>query len=156
MLLAASVTVSMPAAAYPSYHLQGSDLIATNVTSVQPIPIAVLDFHAVGGPEQQIAEAVAENLRNALVQHRQFTVIERTQIQQVLKEQVFAQSGLGDNKEAVVLGKLLGAHVIVVGSVTKLGDIYTVNESGRKRRNAVERSSRLVGGVIQWRQTPAE
>jgi TolB-like protein/TM2 domain-containing membrane protein YozV len=127
LVLTASVAVCMPSVASPTYRLQVADLVAANTAVTQPVPVAVLDFRAIGGPEERVAEAVAENLRNALVQHRQFAVIERSQIQQVLKEQSLTQTGLTDSRQAVTLGRLLGAKVIVVGSVTKLGDTYTVN-----------------------------
>jgi TolB-like protein len=97
-----------------------------SAAGVQPIPVAVVDFKAIGTP-QDFADAVAENLRNALVQHQPFTVIERAQIQQAIREQSFSLTSLVDSNEAVSLGKLVGAKVIVVGSVTKLGDTYTIN-----------------------------
>jgi TolB-like protein len=127
VLVVASISVALPAMAHPTYRLQGPDLVAANVTPAQLLPVAVLDFRAVGGPEQRVAEAVAENLRNALVQHQQFTVIERTQIQQVLKEQSFTQTGLADSAQAAAVGRLLGARLVVVGSVTQLGGTYTIN-----------------------------
>jgi TolB-like protein len=88
--------------------------------------VAILDFKAIGA-SATVAEAVTENLANAIVGSQCFTVLERGQIQQALKEQSFGQTGLVDAKAAVSLGKILGANVIVVGSVTKLGDTTTVN-----------------------------
>jgi TolB-like protein len=125
VLLLAVVAIHAPAEAHPAYHLQGPDLVMVSA-AVEPIPMAVVDFKAIGAP-QDFADAVAENLRNALVQHQQFTVIERAQIQQAIREQSFSQTGLVDDQEAVTLGKLVGARVIVVGSVTKLGDTCTIN-----------------------------
>jgi TolB-like protein len=109
--------------------LRAGDLVAANsqpVAIAKRTPVAVVDFRAVGAP-QDFADAVAENLRNALVQYQQFAVIERAQIQQAIREQSFSQTGLVDSSAAVALGKLIGAKVIVVGSVTKLGDTYTIN-----------------------------
>jgi len=90
------------------------------------VRVAVVDFKTIRA-DKDIGEAVAENLRNALVQHKQFTVVERSQIEKALKEASFSQSGLVEGSQAVTLGKLLGAKVIVVGSVTKIGSTYTVN-----------------------------
>jgi TolB-like protein len=91
-----------------------------------PMTVAVVDFRALGVPGE-FGEAVAENFRNALAHLKRFTIVERGQIQQALKEQAFGQSGLVDAKQAQTLGRLLGARIIVVGSVTKIGQTYTVN-----------------------------
>jgi TolB-like protein len=118
-----------PALALPNYRLQGSDLVLAANTDSKPahrVRVAVIDFKAIGAPTQ-FGEAVAENLRNALVQQKQFVVVERSQIDKALKEQAFGQSGLVDAKQAVALGRLVGAKIIVVGSVTKIGSTYTVN-----------------------------
>lgn len=118
-----------PALAIPGYHLQGTDLVLVADAGTKPaqrVRVAIVDFRAIGAP-QQFGEAVAENLRNALVQQKQYTVVERAQIDKALKEQAFGQSGMVDAKQAVTLGKLVGAKIIVVGSVTKLGSTYTVN-----------------------------
>jgi TolB-like protein len=115
------------ASAQTTYRLQGADLVA-DASPAKParIQVAVVDFRAIGAPTS-VAEAAAENLRNALVQHQKFAVIERSQIQQAIREQTFGQTGQVDAKEAIALGKLLGARMIVVGSVTKLGETYTIN-----------------------------
>jgi TolB-like protein len=118
-----------PAMALPGYQLRGNELMIAADPGAKPVikvRVAILDFRAIGAPAQ-FGEAVAENLRNALVEGKQFTVVERSQIDKAIKEQAFGQSGLVDAKQAVTLGKLVGAKIIVVGSVTKIGQTYTVN-----------------------------
>jgi TolB-like protein len=113
--------------------------LGTGLPGISPLPalgvataaesamtVAVVDFRALGVPAE-FGEAVAENFRNALAHLKRYTVVERGQIQQALKEQHFGQSGLVDAKQAQTLGRLLGARIIVVGSVTKIGSTYTVN-----------------------------
>jgi TolB-like protein len=90
------------------------------------VRIAILDFQDID-TERSIGRAAAENLRNALIERQRFIVVERAQIQQALQEQVFIQSGMVDSRQAVTIGKLLGANIIVVGSVTKLGRTFTIN-----------------------------
>jgi TolB-like protein len=118
-----------PAMALPGYQLRGNELMIAADPGAKPVikvRVAILDFKAIGAPKQ-FGEAVAENLRNALVEGKQFTVVERSQIDKAIKEQAFGQSGLVDAKQAVTLGKLVGAKIIVVGSVTKIGSTYSVN-----------------------------
>ncbi|MBC7542874.1 MAG: DUF2380 domain-containing protein [Candidatus Sericytochromatia bacterium] len=131
VLLATTVIITgmAPAAqAYPTYRLQGTELVAAGQAPKpnERLRVAVVDFRTIGAPTN-FGEAVAENLRNELVHQQKYTVVERSQIQQALKEQHFGQTGLVDAKQAITLGRLLGAKVIVVGSVTKIGSTYTVN-----------------------------
>jgi len=78
--------------------------------------VAVLPFLARELPAAEGA-AVADLLRVRLVQLGHCTVVEREQIESVLKEQAFQGSGLTDAKTAVKVGKLLGAERMVIGSV---------------------------------------
>jgi TolB-like protein/TM2 domain-containing membrane protein YozV len=115
--LAQPVTVHLPADA--------SSIVIAQATEAGQ-RVAIMDFRAIGAPAL-FGEAIAENLRNALVQQQKFVVVERAQIQQALKELSFGSSGFVDGKQAVEIGRLVGAGVIVVGSVTKIGSTYTVN-----------------------------
>jgi TolB-like protein len=55
------------------------------------------------------------------VNARRFTVIERGDIDTVLREQNFQLSGFVDDDSAVSIGKLLGATVVITGSVNGSG-----------------------------------
>jgi TolB-like protein len=60
-------------------------------------------------------------------------------LEKVLSEQKLSMSGVTDAETAVKVGKLVGAKFVMVGSISKLGNTYTLNsrlidvESGRKR-----------------------
>jgi hypothetical protein len=88
--------------------------------------VAVMDFRVID-VFPSLGPASAESLRSALIQLQRVTVIEREQIEQIVKEQHFNHTGLVGGDSAVALGKLLGASAIVVGSVTRFGDTYTIN-----------------------------
>ena len=69
---------------------------------------------------QQPATPLADQLDGRVVQaffntHR-FRMIERSRLEQVLKEGQFQQSGLVDDAQAVKLGRQLGAQFVAVGS----------------------------------------
>lgn len=55
-----------------------------------------------------------------------YTMIERAQIDKVISEQNFQRSNITDN-QAVQLGKILNASVVVLGKVSKLGGQYQVD-----------------------------
>ena len=88
--------------------------------------VAVLDFESIGSQEY-LGKAVSEIMRTELVGTQQFRVVERAQIRKALSEQELQMSGVIDDRSAVELGKFLGADLIVVGSVVKIGTAYTIN-----------------------------
>jgi curli biogenesis system outer membrane secretion channel CsgG len=64
---------------------------------------------------------VADMLATALVKTGKFSVIERKEIEEVLKEQKLGMSDLVTPETAPQVGKLLGVELLVVGSVSELG-----------------------------------
>lgn len=71
-----------------------------------------------------ISEALAGELQNTGA----FRVMERGQMDRILKEQGFQSSGLCDGNEcAVEVGKVLGIDRIVVGSVGRIGTLFIIN-----------------------------
>ncbi|HRV42215.1 MAG TPA: CsgG/HfaB family protein [Syntrophales bacterium] len=88
--------------------------------------VAVLDFEGIG-VDIHIGKAVSEIIRTALVGIPRFQVVERAQINQALSEQQFQKSGVIDDKSAVKIGKIVGADLIIIGSVVKIGNAYTIN-----------------------------
>lgn len=63
--------------------------------------------------------AAADELTTQLVKSGEFSVVERRQIEAVLAEQRAGMSGVIDPATAAKVGKILGAQVVVVGSITK-------------------------------------
>lgn len=71
-----------------------------------------------------ITEALAGELQNSGA----FRVMERGQMDRILKEQGFQASGACEGNEcAVEVGKMLGIDRIVVGSVGKIGSLFIIN-----------------------------
>lgn len=71
---------------------------------------------------------MSDMLTTTLVQSGKFRVIEREQLQHVLKEQDFGQSGRVTEQTAPQLGKLLGVSAVVYGSVSAFG--YMASDTG--------------------------
>lgn len=90
--------------------------------------IAVLDFQVQGGRnENDMGKIVAEWLITALVKEGRFDVIERRLLEKVLQEQKMGVSGLVDEGSASKLGRVLGAKVVITGSVLEFQNILEVN-----------------------------
>ena len=92
--------------------------------------IAVLDFdyatvhqwvYDIFGSDQDIGKGIADMLVTDLVRNGTYSVIERKQLDQVLREQNFQQSGRADPSSAVQLAKILGVDAIIIGSITQFG-----------------------------------
>lgn len=66
-----------------------------------------------------LGAAVADELVTQLFKTGKFSVVERSQIDTILAEQNFGQSGRVNPSQAAELGKILGVQVIVTGSITK-------------------------------------
>jgi TolB-like protein len=89
--------------------------------------IAVLDLDVKGGTSEEAA-ALSNQLRKELFKTGQFTLVDRSQLDEILKEQALQQSGCTSQECVVQVGRLLGIRQIVSGSVTKISkDLWQVS-----------------------------
>ena len=108
--------------------------VATTVLAAQEPParrrVAVLDFDYATvhewvsdmfGSDVDIGKGIADMVVTNLVRNGAYSVIERKQLDRILQEQNFQQSGRSDPSSAVQLAKLLGVDAIVIGSITQFG-----------------------------------
>jgi hypothetical protein len=85
----------------------------------QPELVAVLDFQGIGLQAGETA-VVADRFREELVKTRFFTVLDRSQMGEILDELAFQQSGCTETECAVQVGKILGVRRIIAGKITRL------------------------------------
>lgn len=85
-----------------------------------PTRLAILNFEAKGVP-QDVADVCMNSMSNALANFDYITLVERKQIESVIKEQQFQMSDLTDEKTSVRVGKLLNANIVLSCSIGKLG-----------------------------------
>lgn len=125
--------------------------------------VAVLDFDAstsstgyyygwLGiGP----AKGVSDLLTNALVKDGTYIVLERSKVEQILKEQNFSASGRLDASNAAQIGKILGADAVIIGTITQfnleqsksggsIGGFLGIGANTEKNKAIVQVNSRLV------------
>ena len=79
------------------------------------------------GVDASSTAIISDRLRTSLFKEGGFTVLERSAMQDILKEQGFQQSGCTSDACAVQIGQLLGVSYIVVGTVGKLGHLFTID-----------------------------
>jgi TolB-like protein len=89
--------------------------------------IAIKDFEVIMGRNKEVAKYVQEDVTTALVNSGQFNVVERLKLKSVLEELELSQTGVIDSKNAKQVGKLLGADVILTGTLAATGEQWNVN-----------------------------
>ena len=119
----------------PIFSIGGSTA-SQNVQSASPAPvkdaaadavtIAVANIEAEGAAASD-AMMVAEILRSELVRTGAFRVADKRNMDKVLSEQAFQQTGCTNSECAVKLGKVLNVKKMVVGSFGKLMGQYMLN-----------------------------
>ena len=101
-------------------------LLSTSVLfAAEKMRIAVIDFQA-NDVSIYAAKAVSDIIGTEMAKRGDFAMIERNQMSSIMNEQGFQQSGCVDSACAVHLGKLLSAKKIMIGSLSRLGGIYTI------------------------------
>ena len=100
------------------------ETVAPKINKQKRPRIAVLDFdYSTIADEwrgwfQSNAKGVSDILINKIVDGGNYSVIERTKIQEILREQNFGATDRIDANSAAKIGRLLGVQSIVIGSVT--------------------------------------
>ena len=75
------------------------------------------------------AEAATQKVVNAFVNLKRMRVIERTQVDKILREQDFILSDLAQTGESAKMGSLLGAEYIVLGEIQQIS-VVMHNDTG--------------------------
>ena len=88
--------------------------------------IAVLDLEQIGLSDQE-ATILTQRLTTKLIAIDRYQVVERNNMDKILKEQKFQHSGCTDSECAVEIGQLLNTDFIILGSVNKFGSTYAVD-----------------------------
>jgi uncharacterized protein DUF1566/curli production assembly/transport component CsgG len=91
--------------------------------------LAVLDIESVGKLDKDIARPLTDSVRREIVRSGKYEVMDRGNMDKILKEQAFQMTGCTAKECAVEAGQLLGVGKIVVGSVSIVGKTYLLSLS---------------------------
>lgn len=94
-------------------------------------------------PPPDFSRGLTQMLTTALVAQQSFVVLERAQINHVLGEQDFTNSGRVTPETSISIGKVLGAQVLITGDITEFS--YKQSSAGSK----LGLLGGVVGGAIQ-------
>jgi TolB-like protein len=131
---------------------------ASNVSAQPPqnpekkIFLAVLNLDNKGGVTNEECSLLSESLRENFLKTGRYRIVDRKNMDNILKEQSFQLSDCTSESCIVQVGKLLGVEKMAFGSIGKLGDQYlisiqTINvETGEIDKMASRRS---LGSVAE-------
>jgi len=100
-------------------------LCLNSLKAEEKMRIAVLDLKADGVSERH-ARTISNMLRNEFINMFEFIVVERNQMDEILKEQGLQQTGCTEQACAVEIGKLISARKMLVGEVMPLGESFVI------------------------------
>lgn len=87
---------------------------------------AVLDFAALAGISKPAAAALTSKFRHYLSKTNVYNLLDRSDMEEILKEQAFTLTGVCNSAEcAIEIGQLLSAEKIITGDIGKIGQTYT-------------------------------
>ncbi|MBD3241590.1 MAG: hypothetical protein GF331_13455 [Chitinivibrionales bacterium] len=90
--------------------------------------VAVMTLKNAAGVSPEDAELLSDRLRIELFNTGMFSVMERSQMQEILKEQGFQLSGSCTDEGCMVeMGQILGVNQLIGGSIGRLGTMYLIN-----------------------------
>jgi len=126
------------ALAFPSFLFAQTDfekqinsyagMLAEKITQAGKAKIAVSDFLDNNGNITELGKVIAEELGiNISNTGKGFQVMERENLNAILKEHQLASTGLIDPETAKQLGKLKAVDAVIVGTVFPFGDNLKVN-----------------------------
>jgi len=100
-------------------------LFSSPIINASDIKIAVLavregNVNWYGWNEDEIIDGITEKITNKLVDKKGISVIERSQIEQLMNEQNLGISGRIDSSTAGEIGEILGVNYLLTSSVTQM------------------------------------
>lgn len=122
--------------------------------SVAPVPVNQDASTSPSAPSQgerktvgsRLSEAVEDGLTSELVGMGGSRVFTRKDMDKIITEQKFQQSGLVDDKQLVQLGKIAGVKYILTGSVNNVNLIW--KEYGAKEMSRYGLAAAITSGAI--------
>jgi len=133
-----------------------SDYLNENIPKGNKIVILNIQSNS-----SDLSDYIIDELLANAVNDKVFTVVDRQQLEAIRAEQNFQMSGEVDDKEALAIGKFLGAQTIVSGAVNSLGtgyririralEVQTAQVQGQYNRNIT--SSPMITALIASRKT---
>ena len=131
----------------------GINSIRDSKSKIMPANIAIIDFEGIGIDIKEI-RALTKRLTSKIIALDVYKVFDRSQLNKRLREQKYEYSGCATSSCAMDIGKLVGVKYIVVGSISKIGETYSIDsrmidvESGESLISAEYSTQNSIDDVI--------
>jgi TolB-like protein len=103
-----------------------SSISFSSPTEEKKLSIAVASF-VVRAVSQDDAESMADRLSAELSATNVFQVLERSRMKDLFEEAAFQQTWCDEPSCATAIGNLISVNKLVLGSISRVGNIFTVN-----------------------------
>ena len=116
--------------------------------------IAIVDFEGLGVSSDE-ARALTNRLMIEMHRTNKFIVLEREMLDKIIEEQKFQLSGCNSDVCLVELGQIANVQQIVGGTISKVGEIFTITarlisvETGEVMSSALYDSEGKIGGLMK-------
>ena len=88
-----------------------------DVNSTNSVTIAIIDFESKAPGNTELGRQIGDILTARLSIYNQFRLVDRRNMEDLLKEHQLSLSGLTDAEQVVKVGKIVGAKIMVFGSI---------------------------------------
>jgi len=142
------------------HHLPGHHVLlcmflfqATIILAQNKETVAILDFEG-RGISQLESQTLTDRLSTEIARTDVMILVERNQMNEILDEQGFQQSGCTSAECAAEVGALLGVQHMVSGSFGKIGNSYTIDakmfsvETGETEKTVSKTYKGEIDGLI--------
>lgn len=119
--------------------------IVASKEKIKTKSIAVIEFTDVNGDLTPEGRLLTERLTTQLATTKEFSVIERSRLKEVIKELKLSLSGVIDPQTVKQVGKILGADAVLTGTLTIIGNKIEINA----RLVDVETGEIITGVTVQ-------
>jgi len=99
-------------------------LLMSSLFGAKYLAVIALEPESISESEARI---LTQRLTSKMIELSDYTIVERANIDKILKEQKFQHSGCTDSECAVEIGQLLNADLTVIGTASKFGKTYTLD-----------------------------
>ncbi|MDR0584608.1 MAG: CsgG/HfaB family protein [Treponema sp.] len=118
---AATSAAAMPQKPIGQSTLESALYAAANVIIARLQPQTTIAVVSIASGDAEAADFVVDELAYIIVSSGNFKVVDRKSLEAIRSEQNFQASGDVDDDSAVSIGKLLGANIVITGSISGVG-----------------------------------
>ena len=101
--------------------------VASDIKAVTSVTVAMIDFESKAPGNPELGGQISDILTARLSIYDQFRLVERQKLEELLKDHQLNLTGMVDTSQAIEVGKMLGARIMVFGRAFPVDkDLYIV------------------------------